>query len=257
MNAVEVRNLSFNYEGAFVFDNINFNVKKGSFLTVIGKGGSGKSTLFNIISGNLVYDGSISIFDMSINTALESGILGFVSLKYDDFTESMVMEELINVLKKRGKDFEIIKNDIEKISIKLNINPILNKKISSLSTKEKLLFKFTLQLLLRPKVLIIDNCFSFFDFEKNDIIRELKRVFKKSTVINITNDVNECLFGQEVLFLKDNLYKKNVFLLDSEDFLSNELDVPFIILLSEKLKFYGLIDKTYLDVERLIGDLWE
>ena len=116
---------------------------------------------------------------------------------------------------------------------------------------------FTLQLLLRPKVLIIDNCFSFFDFEKNDIIRELKRVFKKGTVINITNDVNECLFGQEVLFLKDNLYKKNVFLLDSEDFLSNELDVPFIILLSEKLKFYGLIDKTYLDVERLIGDLWE
>ena len=102
MNAVEVRNLSFNYEGAFVFDNINFNVKKGSFLTVIGKGGSGKSTLFNIISGNLVYDGSISIFDMSINTALESGFLGFVSLKYDDFTESMVMEELINVLKKRG-----------------------------------------------------------------------------------------------------------------------------------------------------------
>ena len=61
----------------------------------------------------------------------------------------------------------------------------------------------------------------------------------------------------EVLFLGDNLVKKDVNVLDSDDFLSNKLDVPFMILLSERLKFYGLTDKNYLDVERLIDDLWE
>ena len=85
----------------------------------------------------------------------------------------------------------------------------------------------------------------------------MKRVFKKCTVINITNDVNECLFGKEVLFLSDNSFVKDVHLLDIDDFLYNQLSVPFIILLSEKLKFYGLIDKYYFSVERLIDDLWE
>ena len=62
MNAVEVRNLSFSYKGAFVFDNVNFNIKKGSFVTVVGKGGSGKSTLFNIFSGKLEFNFNILIY---------------------------------------------------------------------------------------------------------------------------------------------------------------------------------------------------
>ena len=256
MNAVEVRNLSFNYKGAFVFDNTNFNIKKGSFITIIGRGGSGKSTLFKIFTGDLKYDGSIMILDKSIQTSLENGTLGFVS---PDFIlkKEVVIDELIENLKYKRMDFYKIESDIRRISKKIGIYNILNKRVIDLSIKEKILVIFALQCLLKPKVLVIDNCFSFLDLEKDILVKEVKRIFKKCTIINISNDVNDCLFGQEVLFLSDNLVKKDVHVLDSDDFLSNKLDVPFMILLSERLKFYGLTNKIYLDVERLIDDLWE
>lgn len=257
MNAVEVRNLNFNYKGAFVFNNLNFSIKNGSFITIVGKGGSGKSTLFNIFADNLKYDGSILIFNKSIKTALENGIIGLVSPDLNYFSKSTVKEELANGLKYKNIVDEKIEMKIKRVSKKMGIFNLLDKKIIDLSIKEKVLVMFTLQCLLKPKVLIIDNCFSYLDLEKNLVIREVKRVFKKCSVINITNDTNECLIGQEVMFLRDNLLKKDIHLLDSEDFLSNGLEVPFMISLSEKLKFYGLSEKMYLDVERLIDDLWE
>lgn len=257
MNAVEVRNLSFNYKGAFVFDNLSFNVKKGSFITIVGKGGSGKSTLFRILAGELKFNGSILILDKSIKTSLENGNLGLVSPDLYYFKKDIVIDELIDNLKNKGKDFNNIKSNINRVSKKIGVLGILNKRVVDLSFKERIMVLFTLQLLLKPKVLIIDNCFSFLDNEKEVIMREMKRVFKKCTVINITNDVNECLEGDKVIFLNDNLIKKDVFLLDSDDFLANDLDVPFFVSLSEKLKFYGLTDKLYLNIERLIDDLWE
>lgn len=257
MNAVEVRNLSFNYKGAFVFDNLSFNVKKGSFITIVGKGGSGKSTLFRILAGELKFNGSILILDKSIKTSLENGNLGLVSPDLYYFKKDIVIDELIDNLKNKGKDFNNIKSNINRVSKKIGVLGILNKRVVDLSFKERIMVLFTLQLLLKPKVLIIDNCFSFLDTEKEVIMREMKRVFKKCTVINITNDVNECLEGDKVIFLNDNLIKKDVFLLDSDDFLANDLDVPFFVSLSEKLKFYGLTDKLYLNIERLIDDLWE
>lgn len=257
MNAVEVRNLSFNYKGAFVFDNLSFNVKKGSFITIVGKGGSGKSTLFKILAGELKYDGSILILDKSIKTSLENGNLGLISPDLYYFKKDIVIDELIDNLKYKEIDFDKISRNIRKVSKKIGILDILNKRVIDLSVKERIMVIFTLQLLLKPKVLIIDNCFSFLDAEKEVIMKELKRVFKKCTVINITNDVNECLEGYEVIFLNNNLIKKDTYLLDSDDFLSNDLDVPFFISFSEKLKFYGLTDKLYLNIERLIDDLWE
>lgn len=257
MNAVEVRNLSFNYKGAFVFDNLSFNVKKGSFITIVGKGGSGKSTLFRIFVGELKYNGSILILDKSIKTSLENGNLGLISPDLYYFKNDIVIDELIENLRYKGIDLYKIKSKINRVSKKIGVLDILNKRVIDLSSKERIMVMFALQLLLKPKVLIIDNCFSFLDTEKEVIIREVKRVFKKCTVINITNEVDECLEGDEVIFLNDNITKKDIHLLDSDDFLSNDLAVPFLISLSDKLKFYGLTDKLYLNIERLIDDLWE
>lgn len=256
MNAVDVKNLCFGYEGAFVFNNLSFSVKKGSFMTIVGSGGSGKSTLFKILTGDLKYKGSIMVLDKSLKTCLEDGILGYVSSKIDFYKNGLVMDYLLENFYKGNTDFYKMESNIKRLSNKLGLNNILNKNVFDLSNKEKVLVSFILQFLLKPKVLIIDNCFSLLDVEKEVVIKEVKRIFKKCTVINITNDVNDCLIGQEVLFLNDYLIKKDVHLLDSEVFLSNDLDVPFMILLSERLKFYGLIDNNYFDVERLIDDLW-
>ena len=45
MQAIEIKNLSFNYGNIKVFDNLNLSISKGSFVTIYGKNGSGKSVL--------------------------------------------------------------------------------------------------------------------------------------------------------------------------------------------------------------------
>ena len=63
-NNIEVKNLSFKYEGKkdFIFQNASFVIKRGQFIGLSGKSGEGKSTLLNIISGlDKNYEGEISI----------------------------------------------------------------------------------------------------------------------------------------------------------------------------------------------------
>jgi branched-chain amino acid transport system ATP-binding protein len=53
MNALEVRNLSKDFGGLRVLDNVSFSLRPGERRGIIGPNGAGKTTLFNIISGNL------------------------------------------------------------------------------------------------------------------------------------------------------------------------------------------------------------
>lgn len=256
MNAVEVRDVSFDYKGAFVFDKLNFAVEKGSFVTILGKGGSGKSTLFKIFCNSVNYSGNIFILKKSIKYNIDKGFLGFISPDFNYFTHSLVFDEFVSVLKFRLKSADKMKNDIERVSKKLNIIGLLNRSIKSLTVKEKLLVMVAYQLLLRPKVLLIDNLFSFLDDEFALVLKELKRLNKHCTIINITNCSPECLYGKEVIFLSDNS-KKNVFDLSVNDFVKNDLTVPFPIILSDRLKFYNLIDTVYYDIEKLVDVLWQ
>ena len=61
-NILSVRNLSFSYNSRKVLENINFDVKEGEVVSILGPNGVGKSTLVNLISGVLEgYEGVIEI----------------------------------------------------------------------------------------------------------------------------------------------------------------------------------------------------
>ncbi|MFH1690229.1 MAG: metal ABC transporter ATP-binding protein [Candidatus Eisenbacteria bacterium] len=61
--AIEIRNVSFSYDGTFVLRNANLTVNHGEFVTVVGPNGGGKSTLLRLVLGLLQPDsGSIRVF---------------------------------------------------------------------------------------------------------------------------------------------------------------------------------------------------
>jgi ABC-type multidrug transport system fused ATPase/permease subunit len=72
-NVIEIRNLNFSYKEPnkikkIIFENLNFKIKKGNFVGIIGNSGVGKSTLLNLISGLVKnYEGDIFIDSQSIN----------------------------------------------------------------------------------------------------------------------------------------------------------------------------------------------
>ena len=117
---------------------------------------------------------------------------------------------------------------------------------------------FAREILSKPKVLIIDNALDYLDNEKEKVIKELLRLNKKdSTIINITNNTDECLIGKAIIIMGDNLQVFKTNEITEEDFLNNNLEVPFMISLSNKLKFYDICEKNYLKMEKLVDDLWQ
>ena len=254
MDVVNAKNLSFSYD-KIIFDDVNFTVEKGEFITFVGSGGCGKSTLFNILIGNLDFHGDLCLFGKSINYSLDKGYIGWVSIQNE--YSGIVIDILMDVLKKRGTSYDKIKPEIQRIIKKTGIQDLVDLDYNQLSYSNMILVNFSIQLLNRPRLLIIDNAFSYLDSNKEKIIREIIRLNKKTTIINITNDVSECIYGNDVIVISNDFKRFKVCDMSEEDFICNGLNVPFIISLSSKLKFYGIIDDNYLDMERLADDLWQ
>ena len=251
VDAVRVENLNFSYGENVVFENLSFTLEKGSFLTVLGSGGCGKSTLFRIF--NEGYNEAIHFFNKPIEFFEDAG---YVSLSLDYFKENIVVDELIGVLKSRGVNGDKIKGQLERIVKKLGIGYMVNSPIRDLSNKDRILLMFAYQFLKKPKLLILDSVLSYLDREYGAIVKELIRFGKRGTIINITNNTSECLIGNKVYFL-DRCEMYDTCDLTYDVFWESNLRVPFMLMLSSRLKDYNLINKNYFDKEVLVDDLWK
>ena len=56
-NIIRIEKLNFKYKDKQVFNNLDLNIEKGSFISIIGPNGSGKSTLIKILTGLINYEG--------------------------------------------------------------------------------------------------------------------------------------------------------------------------------------------------------
>lgn len=256
MYAVDVKNLSFRYGKNVVFKNLSFTVEKGSFLTVLGNGGSGKSTLFKILSGQYDDDGCVYYFGKSIKYSLEKGYVGFISPYLNYFNNSTIADEFISVLKSKGRSLDKIKIDIERVVKKIGIENLLYLNYNDLSFKEKILVMTAYHILFKPKVLILDNIFMYLDSEFKAVMREIRRLNKKITIINVTNDTSECIYGDKVYIIGDDKVC-DVSSLNTKYFFEKGLRAPFMIMLSSRLKSYDLIGDNYFDMEELVDKLWK
>lgn len=250
MQAFRIKNLNFSYGNLKVFDNLNLSVSEGKFVTIYGKNGSGKTTLAKIIGG--IYKSNSICFGDHIDKK-DVYILSD-ELDYDGY----VMNILINELK--GLDKKKISDKVLKLSKDLGFDKILNRKFNDINLKEKRLVGLGIALLNKPKILVLDNFFEAMDKKtKIFVLRKLKK--KPFTIINLTNDSNDMMISDEIFIIGNGKVllkggKKRV--LENEDFFEeNDMSLPFVINLSNKLRFYDLIDKVYFDEKKMVDDLWK
>ena len=90
MKYISVENLSFKYNDKVIFNNVNFDIKKGEFVGILGSNCSGKTTLLNLIKGNLNSNNSIQINE----TQKDPYYISIIDLK-DDFYSKTILDELI------------------------------------------------------------------------------------------------------------------------------------------------------------------
>lgn len=79
---VEMKNVSFGYNGELVIDSINLKIKRGEFLGIIGPNGSGKTTLLKILLGLLpAKTGTVQLFGSDIQRFTHWSKIGYVPQK--------------------------------------------------------------------------------------------------------------------------------------------------------------------------------
>lgn len=267
-NIITIKNLCFNYNNKVIFSDFNLDIEKGKFIHIVGPNGSGKSTLVKILVGLLKYSGDINIYHMNLcddNLVDIRKNIGIVFENPDDiFVADTVLDEIVFSLENLGYGQNQMKKRIDKILELIPISHLLDKNPHYLSGGEKQLVSLACALILEPRILILDEAFTMVDgIEKEKILKLLKRICneKKTTIINVTHDMEETVYGDKIIVINKG---QLVFNDDKKEVYKNEkilkkigLELPFMVDLSNRLSYYGLVDKVVLDMNEMVRQLWK
>src|SRR5699024_830851 len=87
-SVITLKNVSFQYDNKIVLDQINLDIKRGSFIGLLGPNGGGKTTLIKIILGLLQpKEGSVTLLNQPLSEFNDWNHIGFVSQKSNTFNK--------------------------------------------------------------------------------------------------------------------------------------------------------------------------
>ena len=143
-----------------------------------------------------------------------------------------------------------------------NLESILDKDPYKLSLGEKQLVVLCSVLVLDLDILLLDNALCRMNRSLKEKVLEYfeKLKKKKVTIVNFASDVRE-IIGSDYTVLVD---KKLVFnkkskdvIKDSKLFDENKLKLPFLLDITNKLKYYDIIEKKVNSISELVDELWK
>ncbi|MDE6024714.1 MAG: ATP-binding cassette domain-containing protein [Lachnospiraceae bacterium] len=217
---IKIRNLAFEYfdrddEGHLTeminaIRGINFHAKKGDFIAVTGKNGSGKSTFARILNRLLVpIEGSVIIG--GLNAMDEENIMairknvGMVFQNPDDqLIGSIVAEDVAfgaeNIGVDENKLWNRVIGSLETVGFE-NAREFAEKRINQLSGGERQKVALAGVLAMQPSCIVLDEATSMLDKKsRSDILKLLRQLNKKVgiTIIMITHLMDELVYADQV-----------------------------------------------------------
>ena len=190
--------LSFQYtKKRRILKDINFHIREGEMVSIVGTNGAGKSTLAKVIGGfvtedegRLLYEGE----DLKGKTIKErSQMIGFVMQNPNQMIcKPMIYDEVALGLRIRGVDEAETEKRVEKALKICGLAPFKKWPISALSFGQKKRVTIASALVLDPKILILDEPTAGQDFHHyTEIMEFLKSLNSEGvTIIMITHDMH-------------------------------------------------------------------
>ena len=211
---IEFKNVSFIYDDTNIkaLDNISFSVKKGETLAILGKTGSGKSTILSLISR--LYDVNTGTIEID-NTAIDQ--LNLYDLRnnigvvpQDAFLFSDSIKNNIKFGKENATDDEVIKaaksafvhDNI--INFKNQYETILGERGITLSGGQKQRVSIARAIIKNPEILLLDDCLSAVDTETEEaILNNLLLFCKYKTTIIVSHRVSSAKNADRIIILEN------------------------------------------------------
>lgn len=209
---IAFKNVSFTYEDTNIqaIKNVSFNINHGDTLAIIGKTGSGKSTILDLI-GRL-YDvdkGSIIINGIEIDKHNLSDLrnqIGYVP--QDAFLFSDTIKNNIKFGKENATDEDVI-NAAKNAQVHKNIkkfsngyDTILGERGITLSGGQKQRVSIARAIIKSPEILLFDDCLSAVDTETEEkILKNLAKVSANKTTIIVSHRVSSAKNANRIIVL--------------------------------------------------------
>ena len=189
--SIELKDISKTYNNIEVLKNINFSVKKGEILGLLGVNGAGKSTIMKIICSYVKPNsGKVKICEKNIetHTKLTKSKIGYLSEKNPLYEEMYVNEFLIFI----SKFYKEKNKNLNTVLENTNLKNIKNKKIKILSAGQRKRVGIAQAILHDPDVLILDEPTATLDpNQKNEIHNLIKELGKKKAILFSSHIIDE------------------------------------------------------------------
>ena len=211
---IEFKNVSLTYDDTKIkaLKNINFSIKKGETIAILGKTGSGKSTIVNLVSR--LYDVTEGVINVD-NTPIKDvnlndlrNVIGFVPQDPFLFSDSIsnnikfgfekaTKQEIIAAARKA-----VVHQNIEEFKDKYDT--ILGERGVTLSGGQKQRVSIARAIIKNPEILVFDDCLSAVDTETEEkILANLESVSKDKTTFIISHRVSSVKNADKIIILDD------------------------------------------------------
>ena len=265
---IQIKDLNFSYGKQELFKNFNFDIETGTWVSILGANGAGKTTLVKLLIGILQSDNKIEIDHISLNKKSLSEIRKKVAVVFDNpeiqFVAETVRDEIAFILENLQVPKEQIHESVIEIAKRLKIVDLLDTEPHRLSGGQMQKVALASALVLKPKVLILDEAVSMIDpYDKDEIMKMLRKYHKDTdtTILNFTSDIEEAAYSDRIV----GLYKGQIGIDGTVKAVLNEeramknlgLDLPFIVDLAQRLKLYGLLEEIEIDMDKMVEQLWK
>lgn len=211
---IEFRNVSLTYDDTNInaLKNISFTIKKGDTVAILGKTGSGKTTILDLIARLYdVTDGDILVDDISIKKLnLKSLRESIGAVPQDAFLFSDTIKENIMFGKENAAEEEVIKvakNAVVHENImgfSKQYETVLGERGITLSGGQKQRVSIARALLKDPKIYLFDDCLSAVDTEtEEEILKNLEDASSDRTTVIVSHRASSAKNADKVLVLED------------------------------------------------------
>ena len=208
---IEFQNVDFSYnEERKIIDNLNFKINNGEKIAIVGKTGSGKTTIvsllerfYDIDKGSIMVDNT-DIRDIDLNYLRKN----ITMMLQDNFLFSLSIMDNLRYGNTDIKDSLVIevckKLDIHEyiMSLEDKYNTVLKNNGKELSDGQRQLLSYARTIIADPKIIIFDEATSKIDIQTEDIVmRAFKEDLKDKTIITIAHRLSTIVDSDKIILL--------------------------------------------------------